>query len=153
MSAQRLDDPECKAEIIARLRSLTPDAARHWGKMTAAQMICHLNDSFLGMMGSKPAKVLRFSLWRLTKGIALSGRMQWPHGVKTRPEFEQGVGGTPPVEFEADLRTLLETVGKFTDSRRTFEFCPHPMFGRMTEKEWMRWAYLHCDHHLRQFGK
>ena len=21
------------------------------------------------------------------------------------------------------------------------------------EREWMRWAYLHCDHHLRQFGQ
>lgn len=77
------DDPECKAGIIARLRSLQPDAARHWGKMTAPQMICHLNDSFLGMVGSKPAKALRFSLWRLTKGIALSGgcngRTGWRH--------------------------------------------------------------------------
>ena len=120
--------------------------------MTAAQMICHLNDSFLGVMGDKPAKIVRFSLWRLTKGIALYAPMQWPHGVKTRPEFEQGVGGTPPAEFEADLRVLLATIEKFTRRPRTFEFRPHPMFGRMTEKEWMRWAYLHCDHHLRQFG-
>jgi hypothetical protein len=28
----------------------------------------------------------------------------------------------------------------------------HPFFGQMTEKEWMRWGYLHADHHLRQFG-
>jgi Protein of unknown function (DUF1569) len=28
----------------------------------------------------------------------------------------------------------------------------HPIFGRMTEEEWMRWGYLHVDHHLRQFG-
>lgn len=147
-----LDDPQCGAEITARLWGLRPDSARHWGKMTAAQMICHLNDSFLGVMGDKPAKIVRFSLWRLTKGIALSGRRHWPHGVKTRPEFEQGVGGTPPAEFEADRSVLLATIEKFTQKPRTFEFCPHPMFGRMTEKEWMRWAYLHCDHHLRQFG-
>jgi hypothetical protein len=29
----------------------------------------------------------------------------------------------------------------------------HPIFGRMTEAEWMRWGYLHTDHHLRQFGR
>jgi hypothetical protein len=28
----------------------------------------------------------------------------------------------------------------------------HPIFGRMSEAAWMRWAYLHTDHHLRQFG-
>jgi hypothetical protein len=30
---------------------------------------------------------------------------------------------------------------------------PHPMFGAMTTLEWMRWGYLHTDHHLRQFGR
>jgi hypothetical protein len=119
--------------------------------MTARQMVCHLNDSFLGMMGEKPMTAPRFSLWRLTKCGALHIPMQWPHGVKTRPEFEQGVGGTPPREFGADLGTLSATIEKFTQKPRAFEFRPHPMFGRMTDKEWMRWAYLHCDHHLRQF--
>ncbi|HEV2663419.1 MAG TPA: DUF1569 domain-containing protein [Blastocatellia bacterium] len=32
------------------------------------------------------------------------------------------------------------------------EFHPHPYFGAMSESQWMRWGYLHCDHHLRQFG-
>lgn len=153
MSTRMLDDPQCKAEILARLRNVKSDSPRQWGRMNAAQMICHLNDSFLGMMGDKPARIVRFSLWRLTKGIALSGARPWPRGVKTRPEFEQGVGGTPPAEFVADVDLLFATVERFTRVPRTFEFRPHPMFGPMTEKEWMRWGYLHCDHHLRQFGQ
>ena len=28
----------------------------------------------------------------------------------------------------------------------------HPIFGRMSQRAWLRWAYLHMDHHLRQFG-
>jgi len=148
-----LNDPECKAEILTRLSRLGPDTQGQWGRMTAGQMVCHVNDSFLGMMGEKPADIPGFSLWRLTKGIALWAPMPWPKGVKTRPEFEQGVGGTPPAEFEADLRALRATIDKFAQQPRSFEFRPHPMFGSMTEKEWMRWAYLHCDHHLRQFGK
>ena len=28
-----------------------------------------------------------------------------------------------------------------------------PMFGHMSEKDWMQWGYLHADHHLRQFGR
>lgn len=84
---------------------------------------------------------------------ALYMPMKWPHGVKTRPELEQGVGGTPPAEFETDRRALLGTIEEFLQQPRAFEFRPHPMFGAMSEKEWMRWAYLHCDHHLRQFGQ
>jgi hypothetical protein len=30
---------------------------------------------------------------------------------------------------------------------------PHPIFGRITRAEWLRWGYLHADHHLRQFGR
>ena len=148
-----LDDAQCKAEIEARLRRLQPDSSRLWGKMTAPQMVCHLNDSFLGVMGDKPAKIVRFSSWRLVKWIALYGPMHWPQGVKTRPEFEQGIGGTPPAEFDADIRILLTNVARFTHSPLAFEFRPHPLFGRMTERQWMRWGYLHCDHHLRQFGQ
>jgi prephenate dehydrogenase len=29
----------------------------------------------------------------------------------------------------------------------------HPMFGPMSPEDWMRWGYLHADHHLRQFGR
>jgi hypothetical protein len=153
LSAKLLIDPHDKAEILARLRAVRPDAVRRWGRMTAGQMICHLTDSFLGMMGEKQAVIPRFSFWRLTKWVALYGPGQWPHGVKTRPEFEQGIGGTPPAQFEVDLSALLATIERFTQSPRLFEFRPHPMFGRMTDREWMRWAYLHCDHHLRQFGE
>ena len=28
----------------------------------------------------------------------------------------------------------------------------HPILGPMTRAQWMRWAFLHTDHHLRQVG-
>jgi hypothetical protein len=27
------------------------------------------------------------------------------------------------------------------------------MFGAMTRGDWLRWGWLHMDHHLRQFGR
>jgi Protein of unknown function (DUF1569) len=73
-------------------------------------------------------------------------------GVPTRPEIEQGVGGTPPGEFEKDQAKLLGLVDRFC---RGSPGAPveHPFFGPMTSAEWMRWGYLHTDHHLRQFGR
>jgi hypothetical protein len=29
----------------------------------------------------------------------------------------------------------------------------HPFFGSMQHADWMRWGYLHADHHLRQFNR
>ena len=150
-----LSDPGCRTEIPTRLGSLRPDAPRLWGKMNASQMICHLGDAFLGVMGDLSIAPMRgFNLWPLMKGFVLYAPMKWPPGVATRPEIDQvSGGGTPPSDFQADMGKLLAAFAKFTAQPRNFQFRPHPMFKVMSEKDWMRWGYLHCDHHLRQFGK
>src|SRR5579863_9344992 len=150
-----LDNPQCMSELLLRLEKVGPDTPRRWGKMTAAQMICHLSDCFLGVMGDKPMEIPRgFSWLAFMKGFVLYAPMKWPHGVPTRPEFDQlGGGGTPPAQFEADMRCLLDSMRRFTAQPRAFHFRPHPMFKQMSERDWMRWGYLHVDHHLRQFGQ
>ncbi len=150
-----LSDRHCREELITRLKNVRPDTPRGWGKMTAPQMICHVNDSFLGVMGEKAMEIPRgSSFWPVIKYIALYAPMEWPRGVPTRPEFDQcGGAGTPPAQFESDVRCLLETMERFGRRPRDFEFRPHPMFKAMSEAQWMRWGYLHVDHHLRQFGQ
>jgi Protein of unknown function (DUF1569) len=54
------------------------------------------------------------------------------------------------VDFESDLkhpRTLFERFCTWEG-----EFAPHPVLGQLSRTERMRHAYLHLDHHLRQFG-
>jgi hypothetical protein len=150
-----LREPDCLQELTTRLARLRPDTQRLWGKMTVGQMICHVNDAFLGIMGDKPMEIPRgLSPWPVLKYVALYAPMQWPKGVPTRPEFDQCAGaGTPPAQFEADVRRLHETVERFARRPRDFQFRPHPMFKVMSEAQWMRWGYLHPDHHLRQFGQ
>jgi hypothetical protein len=93
-------------------------------------------------------------LWPLLKWLSLYAPMKWPKGVPTRPEFDQEAGGgTPPAQFETDKRNLLRSMEKFAGQPRGFSFRPHPMFKEMSERDWMRWGYLHVDHHLRQFGQ
>ena len=150
-----LSDGNCREELITRIGRVRPDTPRQWGKMTAAQMICHLNDAFLGIMGDKAVEVPRgFSMWPVLKYVALYSPGKWPQGVPTRPEMDQlGGGGTPPAEFEGDVRRLLESMRRFCGNPRDFAFRPHPMFKVMSDAQWMRWGYLHVDHHLRQFGQ
>jgi hypothetical protein len=149
-----LDDPSCKQEILNRIGKVRHDSPRRWGRMTAAQMICHLNDSFLGVMGEKPITIEpKFRARKLVKFIALYLPMHWPKGVPTRPEFDSQIGGTPPADFDSDKRALLALVKRFTEQPPRFQFQPHPMFLEMSAPEWMRWGYLHTDHHLRQFGE
>ena len=67
-------------------------------------------------------------------------------------ELDQQSGGTAPVEFARDMGELRSLLERFTKQPRDFTWAVHPHFGAMGEKQWMRLAFLHADHHLRQFG-
>jgi uncharacterized protein DUF1569 len=139
--------------IVARFAGLRPDDQRLWGKMSAQQMVCHVTDSYLVVLGERTASPATGFVQRtLIKWVALRTSLRWPKGVPTRPEMEQGVGGTPPTNFDDDRQALLSALERFRAD--LFDLAiPHPIFGALTAEEWLRWGYLHADHHLRQFGR
>lgn len=148
-----LANAENRQEILERLGAIGPASQRRWGKMTVAEMVCHLSDALSVSMGEKKTRPV--SNWfsrTVFKWAALWFPTPWPHGVKTVPECDAQVGGTRPGEMENDLRELREVFDRFTRQPRGYELQMHPIFGQLSEKEWMRWGYLHTDHHLRQFG-
>ncbi len=139
--------------VLDRIHKLHPSLAPVWGKMSAHQMICHLTDSFKLATGERKAGSVS-NLFKRTvmKWGALYVPAPWPKGVPTMPEMEQGVGGTPPKDFELDRADLLSVIERFCKPGRSFDSVEHPFFGPMTPDQWMRWGFLHTDHHLRQFG-
>lgn len=86
------------------------------------------------------------------KWAALYVVSRWPQNTPTRPEMEQGVGGSQPLEFQADRARLVALIGRFAEPGRRFEGHLHPFFGALTPRQRLRWGYLHADRHLRQFG-
>jgi Protein of unknown function (DUF1569) len=148
-----LANPGDKDEVVARLRTIGLASERRWGRMTAPQMICHLSDAFRVSTGER--KAISISNWfsrSLFKWAGLWFPVPWPHGVRTVPECDARLGGTPPAGVESDMRQLRDLLERFTNRPRVSQLQPHPIFGQLSEKEWMRWGYLHMDHHLRQFG-
>jgi Protein of unknown function (DUF1569) len=140
-------------EILARLRTVRADSQRRWGRMSAHQMICHLSDAFLMVQGRKPVRDRSSVLQRtVVKWIALYAPMRWPRGILTSAEIDQEIGGTRPADFAADVAQVERLVELVTTRTRATEWEPHPIFGRLSVSAWLRWAYLHMDHHLRQFG-
>jgi Protein of unknown function (DUF1569) len=143
-----------KAEIIGRWRTLRPESERRWGRMSAHQMVCHVADSFRMALGTKAVSPASGRLQRtIVKWVALYAPVPWPAGrILTSPEIDQEAEGcTRPGDFAADLsetETLLERL----TSPRSVEPQPHPVFGPLSHRDWLRWGYLHTDHHLRQFS-
>lgn len=143
-----------RAEILERLRRIRPDSAALWGRMSAHQMVCHLGDSFRMALGQKAVSAATGFLPRVViRWSALYLPLRWPPGIATRPEVDQKVGGTPPGEFTRDVEEVVAFIELVTAQRDRVTWQVHPMFGRMSCGAWLRWAYLHTDHHLRQFGE
>ena len=54
-------------------------------------------------------------------------------------------------EFDELVHAAVEKMERLARGSRCAPW--HPMFGPMSAADWMRWGYLHADHHLRQFGR
>jgi Protein of unknown function (DUF1569) len=144
---------ECRREILQRLGNLTPASTRHWGRMSVHQMVCHLIDSFGMMSGERPVSTATGVLQRtVVKWVALYAPVKWPPDIQTRPEIDQMIMGRSPGAFAADMALLASIIETLPTSRPAGNRPKHPIFGRMSYAAWLRWAYLHTDHHLRQFG-
>lgn len=153
MPMQTLAVPGDRDLILRRIARLKPSDARRWGRMSAHEMVCHLSDSYRLALGKKTVSPATGLLQRtVVKWIALNAPMNWPRGVSTRPEMEQGRGGTPPVDFQGDREDLHSLISRFCEGPLDLSVA-HPIFGLLTREEWLRWGYLHADHHLRQFGR
>jgi hypothetical protein len=144
-----ITDPGAAAGLIARLNLLTPESRGEWGRMSAHGMLCHVADVALGIRRlpgapARPRKAFRAFL-------GLHTPFPWPKGIRTPAPVDQEKGGTPPGEFEADrVRAIAAIEAQAAAKGGWPEY--HPIFGKLSEWEWQRFAWRHTDHHLRQFG-
>jgi hypothetical protein len=147
------NEQDC-AEIRGRLRALQPGDVRQWGQMSVNEMLCHVHGAFrtamgeLELSGVVPAQPLPP---RLLKFLALRVPMTWPKGVPTIPELKLGGAEMCPAGFEEERGLAMGAMERFLQPGQRLG--DHAIFGTMTRGDWMRWGYLHSDHHLRQFGR
>jgi len=143
---------EDRRDLEAPLDALRPGTHRRWGRMSVEGMVCHLTDSFLAVLGERPAgRVPKLHERTLMRWIALSTPVPWPKGVPTIDARDQERGGTPPESLEPDKARLRQVIDRFLVGIEAGTMA-HPLFGEMSAAEWGRWAYRHMDHHFRQFS-
>ncbi len=88
----------------------------------------------------------------LIKWIALYLPVRWPEGIQTVPELDPELAPAPASAFAADVESVVALLNEMAAKDRSFAWPPHPIFGAMSRAAWLRWGWLHTDHHLRQFG-
>lgn len=147
-----LANPRDFGILVRRLGAVTQRDTARWGRMNAHQMMCHLGDALLVPLGEKQvSERAGFFQRTVIKWGGLWAPTPWPKNVPTPPEIDQCHLGVRTGDFEA---ARWDTLAHLTRLRNaTVESARHPYFGALTQKEWMRWGWLHTDHHLRQFGR
>ena len=144
------------AQITAvreRMRRLTPDRRPLWGTMTPHEAVCHLSDALRHPLGDRPAVIPPGSWFRhvLLKWLVLWVIPRYPKGAKTKASFDPRREGTKPGDFARDVAELDALTKRFVAGASTIRV-EHTRFGPMRERDWLRWWWMHTDHHLRQFG-
>ena len=139
-----------RQSILTRIQNIKPDTPRLWGTMSPQAMFCHCSDQFRLAYGEKSAKRIDKFVYRTFAKWAFLYLINFPKNFRTLPELKADAKGTPiSPAFEADRQSLIAYIERFTEVK---DLSPHPAFGPLTAREWGRVAYLHLDHHLRQFG-
>ena len=139
------------SETRARLLRVAAGDRPLWGRMTAMQMMRHLGCAYEVALGERTVEPVKGMPPVVVKFVALRTGLPWPKNLETTPELKRALDEGPEVGFE---ELVGEAVAKMEDVARATRLAPsHPMFAGMTTADWMRWGYLHADHHLRQFGR
>ncbi len=128
-----------------------PEDSAMWGRMTATQMVRHLSFACEVPLGERTAEPVMVPMPKLLKFMALRSGLQWAKNLTTPKELVRALDEDCPAEFDELVAVSIGKMEKLAGGARCVE--SHPFFGPMTTGDWMRWGYLHADHHLRQFGR
>ena len=145
---KQLWEDSAREEVLARIRKLNADRAPLWGKLTASRMLAHISDQIRMGLGDVPARRGSgpLSVWPVN--YLMIHVVPWPHGSKGPVEAFT----TKPATWDTDIEQLLALIGRFCDKQQQKTWPEHPMFGRLSGKDWAALSYKHLTHHLRQFG-
>lgn len=137
--------------ILDRLENLNQDTSPLWGKMTAPQMLAHLNVSYDVAFDKLKVKNNAFMKWLLKTFLkeAVVGEKPYPKNSRTAPYFIQ----SEPKDFDQEKQNFIENIKKVEQlGEAHFEGKDSVSFGKMTAMEWSNLFYKHLDHHFTQFG-
>ena len=139
-----------RSEVLARLRSLTPESKPLWGTMNVAQMIAHCAIPLEVATGTRTMKrsVLGRMLGWLVKGGATSPK-PFKRGLPTDHRFVTD----SPGNVDEERSRLIAVVDLFASrGPEPLRDAVHTFFGKLEPDRWDTLMWKHLDHHLRQFG-
>jgi len=142
--------PQKQAEFRERLQSINSNSKRVWGTMSASQMLHHLSLSLGGALGYFTLFDESYWLSRtLFKWILVDFFPEQPQGLRMPLNFI--IPHEQQFDFEHEKKLLKEILEKAWQTPAE-DWGPHPLFGKLSRKQWGKLAQIHVDYHLKQFS-
>jgi hypothetical protein len=142
---------EKRQEYLRRVASVTPQSPRQWGTMEVDQVLHHLNLACGASQGFYDLPDESYLTSRtLFKWILVDWYPEQPVGLRFPTGFK--IPHAQRFEFAYEKSQLLKILEADWNARTADAWKPHPMFGKMTVKEWGKLLQIHVDYHLRQFA-
>ena len=141
-------DLEVSRRFIARIERLNSNTTPLWGKMNAGQMLAHCSGAF-EHKSSSSLPILTRLLIKIFRREIVIGNKPYPKGMKTSKAFVID----DHRDFDHEKTRLIagiQNTQKLGES--FFKNRKHPIFGKITVKEWNTFLVKHLNHHLNQFG-
>ena len=138
-----------KTDFINRITQMQEDDKAKFGEMNVNQMVSHCADQFRMLFGEiEGLKREKVDLQKMREKIQRNESVQTVEGLD-----QVAGGGTKPVDFEKDKKTLISYIDKFSKCEEDYKFSFHPFIGEITGEHWERLVIHHLEHHLTQFGR
>jgi hypothetical protein len=147
-------DQPAREEVISRIQKLTVESKGKWGRLSAPQMIRHLAEACRLAFDEIPiADQSTFFTRTVAKWIFLSnikppGREKGK--IKTLAEVDIVELKTTLAEMQIEKDNYKALVEKMVNIPELSK--KHPLFGKMSRKDWGLLTYAHADYHLTQFS-
>lgn len=138
------------AEIIDRVQALQQHAPAAWGEMNATEMLYHCNLANTQILeGTQAYRKSSFKQY-LLRFLSLYIVPKFPKHMKGAP-VNDTKDRIPATRFEEQRQQFIDIVSRFAGRQQPIQLV-HPAFGYINTKQWGVAAWMHMDHHLRQFG-
>jgi hypothetical protein len=144
-------DKQAAHEVVKRIQKVQPSAKPRWGCMTEVEMFFHLNEALRRTMMTRQEPKRSTLKQKILKIYFIYIAPQFPKNVEA-PKFVNMKKNSFQLQgFEQEQNKLIERVNEFQQSQKELAQS-HPIFGRLTRKQWGIFTWMHLDHHLRQFN-
>ena len=140
---------EIRTQFVKRISAVDKNDTAKFGRMNVNQMICHCADQFRMMFGEfEGLHRQNIDLAKLMEMSKRNETLPAPDGLD-----QLAGGGTKPVDFENDKKTLINFLERFCGCAEDHKFSFHPFFGDLDKIRWEKLVIHHLNHHLDQFNR